>query len=216
MTIKAVIFDLDGVIVTTDHFHYKAWKQLSDDEGIYFDKEINQRLRGISRMDSLNILLEKSSETYPKEEKKELAERKNNYYKKLIKTLTPKDILPGVKDLIEDLKLNNIKIAIGSSSKNSPAILQYIGLYEIFDVIIDGNQISHSKPNPEVFLKAAKKLRIDPKDCLVIEDAKAGVQAAIEGGMKVLAVGFAATCCKKSTLSKKDLTQICIKDMLNI
>lgn len=216
MTIKAVIFDLDGVIVTTDHFHYKAWKQLSDDEGIYFDKEINQRLRGVSRMDSLNILLEKSSRTYFQEEKKELAERKNNYYKKLIKTLTPKDILPGVKDLIEALKLNNIKIAIGSSSKNSPAILQYIGLYETFDVIIDGNQISHSKPNPEVFLKAAKKLRIDPKNCLVIEDAKAGVQAAMEGGMKVLAVGFAATCCKKSTLCKKDLTQICIKDMLNI
>lgn len=216
MTIKAVIFDLDGVIVTTDHFHYKAWKQLSDDEQIYFDKEINQRLRGISRMDSLNILLEKSSKTYSKEEKKELAERKNNYYKKLIKTLTPKDILPGVKDLIETLKLNNIKIAIGSSSKNSTAILEYIGLYETFDVIIDGNQISHSKPNPEVFLKAAKKLRIDPKNCLVIEDAKAGVQAALGGGMKVLAVGFASRCCPEANLCKDNLTQLCFKKLLAI
>ena len=144
--IKAVIFDLDGVIVSTDDCHYEAWKKLADEEGIYFDRKINDRLRGVSRMASLEIVLERSEKTYTEEEKAELAERKNGYYKEFIKKLTPNDILPGVMDNLEELKKNGIKIAIGSSSKNTPIILKQIGLDGYFDAVSDGNNISKSKP----------------------------------------------------------------------
>lgn len=216
MTIKAVIFDLDGVIVTTDNYHYEGWKQLADEEGIYFDRDINEKLRGVSRMESLNILLENSNTTYSKEEKLEMATRKNNYYKELIKKLTPKDILPGVISILCGLKENGIKIAIGSSSKNSPNILKYIDLDAVFDTTVDGNDITNSKPDPEVFIKAANNLDISPVDCLVVEDAKAGVEAALRGGMKVLAVGFASQCCNNATMCRNDLTEISLNDLLNI
>lgn len=216
MSIKGVIFDLDGVIVTTDNFHYDAWKKLADEEGIYFDREINERLRGVSRMESLNIILEKANKEYSLEEKKEMAERKNNYYKELIKNLTKVDILPGVTNILNGLKEKNIKIAIGSSSKNSPAILKYIGLDKVFHATVDGNQIKNSKPNPEVFLKAAELLNLNPSECLVVEDAEAGVEAGLKGGMKVLAVGFAATCSKKATLCREDLTKITVDELINI
>lgn len=216
MTIKAVIFDLDGVIVTTDNYHYEAWKQLADEENIYFDRDINERLRGVSRMESLNIILEKSTKAYSEDEKLELATRKNNYYKELIKKLTPCDILPGVNDLLLELKNFNIKTAIGSSSKNSPNILKYIGLDSSFDTTVDGNDIKNSKPDPEVFLKAAEKLNVSPSQCLVIEDAEAGVEAALRGKMKVLAVGFASKCCDNATLCSENLTKVALKDLLNI
>ena len=186
--IKAVIFDLDGVIVSTDDCHYEAWKKLADEEGIYFDRKINDRLRGVSRMASLEIVLERSEKTYTEEEKAELAERKNGYYKEFIKKLTPNDILPGVMDNLEELKKNGIKIAIGSSSKNTPIILKQIGLDGYFDAVSDGNNISKSKPDPEVFLKAAEMLKIPPKNCLVVEDADAGIEAGKNGGMKTLSV----------------------------
>jgi len=213
MKINAVIFDLDGVIVSTDEYHYKAWKQLAEEEGIYFDRQINQRLRGVSRMQSLEILLENSKKIYSETEKKELALRKNNYYRRLLKNLAPKDILPGVLDILSCLKQKNIKIAIGSSSKNTSLILEYIGLKDYFNTVIDGNSISRSKPDPEVFLLAALRLHEDPKHCLVVEDAKAGVEAALAGGMKVLAVGFASED-KRATLSAKDLTSISIHEIL--
>lgn len=217
MSIKGILFDLDGVIVTTDNYHYKAWKKLADEENIYFDKTINERLRGISRMDSLDIILEKSDILFSEDEKFQMARRKNNYYKELIKELTPTDILPGVINLLHDLKNNNIKVAIGSSSKNSNAILNYIGLSEEFDAIIDGNQITFSKPNPEVFLKGAKALNLEPEDCLVVEDAAAGVEAALAGNMNVLAVGFAATCCKDTaTLCATDLSSITVEILMNV
>ena len=186
--IKAVIFDLDGVIVSTDDCHNEAWKKLADEEGIYFDRKINDRLRGVSRMASLEIVLEKSEKAYTEEEKAELAERKNGYYKEFIKKLTPNDILPGVMDNLEELKKNGIKIAIGSSSKNTPIILKQIGLDGYFDAVSDGNNISKSKPDPEVFLKAAEMLKIPPKNCLVVEDADAGIEAGKNGGMKTLSV----------------------------
>ncbi|WP_142413636.1 beta-phosphoglucomutase [Hathewaya massiliensis] len=216
MSIKGVIFDLDGVIVTTDNFHYDAWKKLADEEGIYFDREINERLRGVSRMESLNIILEKANKEYSLEQKKEMAERKNNYYKELIKNLTKDDILPGVKNILKGLKEKNIKVAIGSSSKNSSAILQYIGLDKAFHATVDGNQIKNSKPDPEVFLKAAEMLNLKPSECLVVEDAEAGVEAGVEGGMKVLAVGFASKCCSKATICREDLTTISIDEIVNI
>ena len=186
--IKAVIFDLDGVIVSTDDCHYRAWKKMADEEGIYFDREINNRLRGVSRMASLEIVLEKANREYSEKEKQEMAERKNNYYKELICELTPNDILTGVTEKLDELKENGIKIAIGSSSKNTPIILKQIGLDKYFDAVSDGNNITHSKPDPEVFLKAAEMLNIAPEDCMIVEDADAGIEAGKRADMKTLAV----------------------------
>ena len=189
--IKAVIFDLDGVIVSTDECHYLAWKQLADEEGIYFDRTINERLRGVSRMESLEIVLERAEKKYSDEEKLALAETKNNQYKEYIKSLTPDDILEGVMDNLEDLKAKGIKIAIGSSSKNTPIILKQIGLDNYFDAVSDGNNISKSKPDPEVFLKAADMLGIPYENCMIVEDADAGIEAGKRAGMMTLAVNKA-------------------------
>jgi len=186
--IKAVLFDLDGVIVSTDRCHFRAWKRMADEEGIYFDEKINDRLRGVSRMASLEIVLERATRAYNEEEKKALAERKNNYYKDLIRELTPADILPGAMENLNELRENGILVAVGSSSKNTPLILRQIGLDGFFDAVSDGNNISHSKPDPEVFLKAAEMLGIAPGDCLVVEDADAGIEAGRRGGMKTLSV----------------------------
>lgn len=188
---KAVIFDLDGVLVTTDEYHYRAWKKLADEENIYFDRAINSRLRGVSRMESLDIILEKSDKIYTQEQKQALAERKNNYYKQLINGLTEKDVLNGVEGNLTELKRSGIKIAVGSSSKNTPMILEKTGLLKYFDAVADGNDIKKSKPDPEVFLKAAEKLGVKPCDCLVVEDADAGIEAGKRAGMKTLAVGAA-------------------------
>lgn len=191
MNIKAVIFDLDGVIVSTDECHYLAWKKMADNEGIYFDKQINNRLRGVSRMESLEIVLEKSPKIYTDEEKLHLAEQKNSYYVEYISELSPEAILPGVMDNLECLKSNDIKIAIGSSSKNTPLILKQIGLDNYFDAVSDGNNITNSKPDPEVFVKAAKMLKIKCENCMVVEDADAGIIAGKAGGMKTLSVNGA-------------------------
>ncbi|MBR5044516.1 MAG: beta-phosphoglucomutase [Clostridia bacterium] len=186
--IKAVLFDLDGVIVSTDRCHYRAWKRMADEEGIYFDEKINDRLRGVSRMASLEIVLERASRSYTDDEKAALAARKNDYYRDLIRELTPSDILPGAMENLNELKENGILVAVGSSSKNTPLILRRIGLDAFFDAVSDGNNISHSKPDPEVFLKAAEMLGADPADCLVVEDADAGIEAGRRGGMKTLSV----------------------------
>ena len=186
--IKAVIFDLDGVIVSTDDCHYEAWKKMADEEGIYFDKTINNRLRGVSRMESLEIVLERAEKEYSEEEKLQLAERKNGYYKEFITKLTPADILPGAKENLEELRKNGIKIAIGSSSKNTPVILKQIGLDNYFDAVSDGNNITNSKPDPEVFLKAADMLGISYGECMIVEDADAGIEAGKRAGMKTLSV----------------------------
>ncbi len=188
MNIRAVIFDLDGVIVTTDDCHYNAWKKMADDEGIYFDRKINERLRGVSRMESLEIILERAEKEYTHEEKKELAEKKNRIYVELINKLTPKDILPGVLNNLNQLKKSGIKVAIGSSSKNTPIILRQIGLSSFFDAVSDGNNISHSKPDPEVFLKAAEMLKVAPKNCMIVEDADAGIEAGKRAGMKTFSL----------------------------
>ena len=215
MSIKAVIFDLDGVIVSTDNYHYRAWKKISDEEGIYFDRKINERLRGVSRMESLDIILEKANREYSQEEKNSFAERKNSLYRNLLEELTQNDILPGVMRVLEILKKNDIKVAIGSSSKNTEFILRKIGLHEYFDAISDGTQIKNSKPDPEVFLVAAKKLCIEPRDCLVVEDADAGVEAGLAGGMKVLAVGYASRN-RKANLRMESLEQFKYEDMIPV
>lgn len=186
--IKAVIFDLDGVIVSTDDCHYEAWKKMADEEGIYFDKTINNRLRGVSRMESLEIVLERAIKEYSEEEKLQLAERKNGYYKEFITKLTPADILPGAMNTLDELRANGIKVAIGSSSKNTPVILKQIGLSDYFDAVSDGNNITNSKPDPEVFLKAADMLGIPYSECMIVEDADAGIEAGKSAGMKTVSV----------------------------
>lgn len=204
--ILGVIFDLDGVIVSTDNCHYLAWKRMADEEGIPFDRTVNERLRGVSRMESLEIILERVPNAYTDEEKAEMAARKNAYYVELIQDLTPADVLPGAMDVLSLLRSRGVKIAIGSSSKNTPVILKQIGLDGAFDAVADGNGITHSKPDPEVFLLAAKLLSLKPENCLVVEDADAGVEAAIAGGMRTLGVGFAAAN-PQATFSAADLVQ---------
>lgn len=175
MSKKAVIFDLDGVIVSTDEFHFQAWKQISDEAGLFFTREINEKLRGFSRMESLNIILENAGRIYAEQEKVVLAERKNDIYKELLENLRPDDILPGVLSFLQKLKELNLRMAIGSSSKNAKYILEKIGLSSAFDAVADGNGIQRSKPDPEVFLLAARLLQIKPKECVVVEDAEAGI-----------------------------------------
>ncbi|QQO07742.1 beta-phosphoglucomutase [Breznakiella homolactica] len=191
MSIKAVIFDLDGVIVTTDQYHYRAWKKIADQENIYFDEEINNQLRGVSRMDSLEIILKRAGRTYSDAEKQKMAEEKNTVYKELLNSLTGGDILPKVAETLAELKRRGIPAAIGSSSKNAVFILNKIGLYEAFDAVSDGNNISKSKPDPEVFIKAAEMLGIPNSECLVVEDASAGIEAAKAAGMAAAAIGDA-------------------------
>ena len=202
MRYKGIIFDLDGVVVSTDDCHYDAWKQLANEEEIYFDREINQRLRGVSRMESLEIILEKAKKEYSDDEKEKMAERKNSYYKNLIKKLDESAILDGAVDFIKRAKSKGIKVAIGSSSKNTNTILKQVGIYDMFDAIADGNDIKKSKPAPDVFLIAAERLNIMPKDCLVVEDADAGVEAALAAGMEVLAVGYASSNLKANYQAK--------------
>ncbi len=189
--IHAVIFDLDGVLVSTDECHYQAWKRMAEEEGIPFDRHINERLRGVSRMESLDIILENSETEYTNKEKTSMATRKNGYYVELIQSLTKNDLLPGAPHTLNALIDKGIKIAVGSSSKNTPAILQRLGISEMFDAVADGNDISRSKPDPEVFLLAASRLGVAPEACLVVEDADSGIEAAKRAGMKVLGVGSA-------------------------
>jgi beta-phosphoglucomutase len=214
MKISAVIFDLDGVIVSTDEYHYQAWKQISDQEGIDFNREINERLRGVSRMESLEIILSRSDKNYSENEKLDLADRKNETYRELLNKLSPNDILPGVINLLLALKARDIKIAIGSSSKNTPFILEKIGLAANFDAVADGNDIKNSKPDPEVFLLAAEKLGVSPKSCIVVEDAEAGVDAAIAAGMMVVGVGTASNC-SNAHIRLQNLTTINIEELLD-
>ncbi|MEH7492055.1 beta-phosphoglucomutase [Neobacillus niacini] len=190
---KAVIFDLDGVIVTTDEFHYQAWNQISEEENLHFNREINEKLRGVSRSESLKIIIKYSKMDFSEFEQEQLTERKNDIYKKLLTTISAKDILPGVYPLITKLKEQGIKIAIGSSSKNAKYILEKIGLLYLFDAIADGTDIKRSKPDPEVFLLAAERLGIKAGDCVVVEDAEAGIEAALTAGMKAVGVGSAAS-----------------------
>lgn len=189
---KAFIFDLDGVLVSTDKYHYQAWKKMADDEGIYFDEKINDRLRGVSRMDSLGIVLERAGRQYTEEEKVALANKKNDLYRDLLKNLTPADRLAGVTETLEKLRAEGFLLAVGSSSKNTPTILDKIGYGGYFDAVSDGNNITKSKPDPEVFVKAAEMLKLPAEECFVVEDAKAGIDAAKAGGFVSVGIGDAA------------------------
>lgn len=210
MKYKAVIFDLDGVICETDKYHYKSWKDLAESIGLPFDEATNNKLRGISRMASLDIILKKANKTYTDEEKKELAERKNIRYRELLEDMVPNDLDPEVEYVLQSLREKGLKIAIGSSSKNAKLILKRLGIDTWFHAISDGNGIKNAKPDPEIFLKAASMVEIEPKYCLVVEDAKSGVLAAAAGGMDCAAIGDAV----RYGLAKYNLESI--KDLLDI
>ena len=193
MKFKAIIFDLDGVICFTDEYHYRAWKALADRLNAPFDRTINNRLRGVSRMASLEIVLETyTGPELSEEEKAALATEKNEMYRESLKEMSPADLSDEVRETLDALRAKGLKLAIGSSSKNAPFILKQIGLEGFFDAVSDGNNISRSKPDPEVFLKAAEFLGMDPADCLVVEDAVSGAEAGHAGGMKVACLGDAA------------------------
>lgn len=186
---KACIFDLDGVIVDTAKYHYQAWNRLANELGYNLTEEENEQLKGVSRMKSLDIILELAGVTVDDETKQELATKKNAWYVELISEMTPAEILPGAKEFIEKIRGMGIKTAIGSASKNTPAILKYIDVEHLFDAVIDGNKVSAPKPDPEVFLKGAEALGCSPSECVVFEDAKVGVEAALNGKMRVIGIG---------------------------
>ncbi|MFA6084513.1 beta-phosphoglucomutase [Mucilaginibacter sp.] len=188
--IQACIFDLDGVIVDTAVYHYKAWKRLANDMGFDFTEHQNEQLKGVSRMASLNLILGWGNVTDKTEaDKLQLATRKNDWYTEMINKMTPAEILPGAREFVQSCRDAGIKTAIGSASKNTPTILAKLELLPLFDAIIDGNSVTNPKPDPEVFLKGAEALQVAPAACVVFEDAIAGVEAAINGGMKTVGIG---------------------------
>lgn len=191
--IKGIIFDLDGVLLSTDEFHYIAWKKLADKLGIYFDRTINNKLRGVSRMASLEIILGENSNKFTMEQKEKFAKEKNEVYRKLLSQMTPEDVSDDVRLTLKEIRSKGIKTAIGSSSKNTKYILKQTNILQYFDAVSDGNNITKSKPDPEVFLKAAEYLKLKPHECIVVEDAHAGIDAAKAGGFISIAIGDAIT-----------------------
>lgn len=210
MKYQGIIFDLDGVICHTDKYHYQAWKVIADRLGIPFNETINNRLRGVSRLESLTIILEQYDKSISDDQKLQLAEEKNKIYRGLLTNLTTDDLDESVTKTLNTLRNCGIKLAIGSSSKNARYILGRIGLGSYFDAISDGSNITYTKPHPEVFLIAASRLDLSPASCLVVEDAMAGVDAAHAGGMHCAAIGDA-------TISgKSEYILDCISDLLTI
>jgi beta-phosphoglucomutase len=189
--IKACIFDLDGVIVDTAVYHYKAWKRLANELGFDLTEEQNEKLKGVSRVRSLELILQWGGVTKTAAEQEELAARKNEWYVEMINRMTPDEILPGAKEFLVACREAGLKTALGSASKNSGTILDKVGIAGLFDAVIDGNKVSKPKPDPEVFLKGAEELGMEPAVCVVFEDAIAGVEAAKNGGMKAVGVGSA-------------------------
>ena len=190
MDLKGCIFDLDGVIVDTAKYHFMAWRRLAKELGFTFTVEDNEALKGVSRMASLEILLKTGGVTIADQREREvLAARKNGWYVEFISGMTPDEILPGSIRLLKSLRREGILTSIGSASKNAGTILDRINLREMFDVVVDGNKISKAKPDPEVFIRAAEEMKLPPSSCIVLEDAQAGIEAAIRGGMKCVGVG---------------------------
>jgi beta-phosphoglucomutase len=189
MKIKGLIFDLDGVLVTTEHNHFIAWKNTAEILGIPFNEEDNEQLKGISRVDSMKKILELGNKSISDETFNELLTKKNEYYLNSIADINQSNLLPGVLSVLKNAQLHGLKCAVGSSSKNARFILSKLQIDSYFSVIVDGNDVSVPKPHPEVFLKGAQQMGLEPFECIVFEDAKSGVQAAKEGGFIVIGVG---------------------------
>lgn len=208
---KGIIFDLDGVLVHTDEYHYLAWKALADRLGIYFDRTMNHRLRGVSRMDSLDIVLERwQGKPFSQTEKEALAQEKNSTYQQLLQQMTPESVEPQVRDTLLELRRRGYRLAVGSSSKNTKRILAYTQMEDMFDAVSDGTNILRSKPDPEVFLKAADWLELPVQECVVVEDAPSGIEAAKAAGMLAVGVGEAAQ------YKKTDRPIVQFQDLLTI
>lgn len=187
--VEAVIFDLDGVITDTARYHYMAWKRLTEKLGIHFDEKINEQLKGVDRRNSLEIILSSSGRRYGLEEKQQLAERKNEYYKELVNAMTPEDILPGVLQVLKGLKEKEIKRGLASASKNAFAVVDKLEIRQYFDYIADAAKIKKGKPDPEIFLTVAENLGAAPQSCIGVEDAEAGIQAIKSAGMYAIGIG---------------------------
>ncbi|HUW94054.1 MAG TPA: beta-phosphoglucomutase [Bacteroidales bacterium] len=215
MDLKGCIFDLDGVIVDTARYHFLAWQRLADEMGFVFTENQNEALKGVSRMASLEILLRVGGIEKNDEEKIELATRKNNWYVEYISRMTPDEILPGSIDLLTMLRSEGILTAIGSASRNAGMILDRTGLRNMFDAIADGNKIHSAKPDPEVFLKGAEELGLAPENCVVFEDAQAGIEAALAGGMKCIGVGSPVNL-SCADMIVPDLRNITINEIRNL
>jgi len=208
MSYKCAIFDLDGVLVDTARYHYLAWKELAEKLGFEFTLEHNEMLKGVSRMTSLDILLEvgKMKDSFSEEEKVKMATGKNNRYVEYISNIDESEILDGVLQLLQELRQQGIKIALGSASKNAQIILKNVGIEEYFDVIVDGNSVSKAKPDPEVFTLGAETLGIPYEGCVVFEDSQAGLEAAKVAGMLAIGVG------QKKDLTNADVVYSSLKD----
>lgn len=189
--IKAIIFDLDGVIVDTAHYHYLAWKRLAMELGFDLTLGQNELLKGVSRMRSLEIILDLGGIKLSPVEMERVANKKNGWFVEYVNTMKPEEIFPGVKELLKSMRSKGLKVALASSSKNAPAVIRLLNIENEFDAVVDGTMIIHSKPDPEIFLLAAKKLGINPASCVVFEDAEAGVEAALAAGMKCVGIGSA-------------------------
>jgi beta-phosphoglucomutase len=213
MDLKGCIFDLDGVIVDTARYHFLAWKRLADQLNIKFTETDNERLKGVSRMDSLEIILGLGKMKADRKKKEEFAALKNKWYVEYISRMTPDEILPGSLELINELRRAGIKTAIGSASKNTPLILRRVRIEDLFDAVADGNIVSHAKPDPEVFLTAARLLGIEPCYFIVFEDAIAGVQAALNAGMTCVGIG-SPSILSKAHLVVSGLNQLSLGKLL--
>ncbi|MFM1847886.1 MAG: hypothetical protein RL417_1360 [Pseudomonadota bacterium] len=187
--LAAVVFDLDGVITDTAEFHYRGWQQLADELGVPFDRHANERLRGLSRLDSLLAIVEGSGLTYTEADLKAWTERKNRYYLDLVKTISPKDILPGARELLNECRGAGLKTAIASASKNAPEVLERLGLGSLFDAVAHGGMVARGKPDPEIFICAARLLGVSPERCVGVEDSAAGVESIRGAGMVAVGLG---------------------------
>ncbi|MBN8575771.1 MAG: beta-phosphoglucomutase [Cytophagales bacterium] len=201
--IEGVIFDLDGVIVDTAHYHYIAWKRLASEFGVTLTTQQNELLKGVSRMRSLEIILELGKIHLPEAEKVALAKKKNKWFVEYIEAIRPEEIFAGVPEMLANYRSQNLKIALASSSKNAPRVIELLGIAHLFDALVDGTMITHTKPDPEIFLLAAKLLNVSPDRCLVFEDAEAGVEAALAAGMKCVGVGSAEQLGKANYIVKQ-------------
>ncbi|GGE25121.1 MULTISPECIES: beta-phosphoglucomutase [Sphingobacterium] len=215
MGLEACLFDLDGVLVDTAKYHYLAWKQLANTLGLDFTEKENEQLKGISRVESLRKILNWAGMEMPQEKQDELASLKNGWYVEMISGMTQNEVLPGALKLLDELKANHIKIGLGSASKNAKLILDNTGLKPYFDALVDGNIVSKSKPDPEVFLRGAELLGVSPEYCVVFEDASAGVEAAIKGNMKAIGIGNEEEL-GEAQLVVEDLTAIDLRTIQNL
>ncbi len=214
--IKAVLFDLDGVLVSTDEYHYRSWVKISKEEGFdFFNHEFNNKFRGVARMECIEIITKASGKIYTPEQKQELADRKNKYFVESLETVTAEALLPGSLATLQELKKRGIKTAVASNSRNATTIIKRVGIEKLLDAVVDGYQIENSKPDPEVFLLAAKKVGIPPANCLVVEDAVTGIESARRAGMKALGIGTKERL-PNADIVVPDLSSISIRQLLDL